>query len=74
MTTADLEKAVLHLPLEERAHLAQRLLESLDPPSESEVQQMWFEAARRRADEIDQGKVQLVSAEELEQKVQSLFK
>jgi putative addiction module component (TIGR02574 family) len=74
MTTADLEEAVLHLTLEERAHLAQRLLESLDLPSESEVQRMWFEEARRRADEIDQGKVQLVSAEELEQKVQSLFR
>jgi putative addiction module component (TIGR02574 family) len=74
MSTADLEEAVLHLPLEERAHLAQRLLESLDQPSESEVQQMWFQEVQRRADEIDQGKVQLVSAEELEQKVQSLFK
>src|SRR5262249_59181650 len=74
MTTADLEEAVLHLPLEERAHLAQRLLESLDQPSGEEVQQMWLQEARRRAEEIDQGKGQLVSAEELEQRVQSLFK
>ena len=74
MTTADLEEAALHLPIEERAHLAQKLLESLDQPAESEIQQMWLEEARRRADEIDEGRVQLVSAEELEQRVQSLFK
>jgi len=74
MTTADLEEAVLHLPLAERAHLAQKLLESLDQPSESEARQMWFQEAQRRADEIDQGTVQLLSAEELEQGVQSLFK
>ena len=30
--------------------------------------------ARRRADEIDQGKVQMVSGEELERQVQELFK
>ena len=74
MTTADLEKAALHLSIEERAHLAQKLLESLDQPAESEIQQMWLEEARRRAAEIDEGRVQLVSAEELEQRVQSLFK
>jgi putative addiction module component (TIGR02574 family) len=74
MTTADLEEAVLDLPLEDRAHLAHRLLESLDQPPKSEVQQMWLQEAQRRANEIDQGKVQLVSAEELEQSVQSLFK
>jgi putative addiction module component (TIGR02574 family) len=74
MTTSDLEEAVLHLPLQERAQLAHKLLESLDMPSEDEVRQMWLNEAQRRAAEIDQGKVQLVSSDELEQQVQSLFK
>ena len=74
MTTADLEEAVLHLPMEQRAQLAHKLLESLDLPSEGEVGQMWVREAQRRAEEIDQGKVQLISSEELEQQVQSLFK
>lgn len=74
MSTADIEEAALHLPLQERAQLAQRLLESLDEPAQGEAKQRWLDEARRRADEIDQGGVQLVSAEEFEQQVQSLFK
>lgn len=74
MTTNELEDAVLHLPLPERAQLAQKLLESLDHPSESEARQLWLNEAQRRAEEIDQGKVRLVSAEELEQRAQALYK
>jgi len=74
MTTADLEEAALHLPVQERAQLAHKLLESLDLPAEGEAGQMWVLEAQRRAEEIDQGKVQLISSEELEQQVQSLFK
>jgi hypothetical protein len=46
----------------------------LDPSPEGDVRQMWLQEAQRRADEIDLGKVQLISSEELEQQVQSLFK
>jgi putative addiction module component (TIGR02574 family) len=74
MTTRELEEAVLHLPLPERAQLAQKLLESLDIPSEQEARQLWLREAQRRAEEIDQGKVQLVTAEELEQQVGALYK
>jgi len=74
MSTAELEKAVLHLPLQERAHLAQRLLESLDRLPEAEARQLWFLEAQRRADEVDQDKVQLVSGDELEKQAQALFK
>ncbi len=73
-STADLEKAVLHLPLQDRAHLAQRLLASLDQLPADEARQLWLVEAQRRADEIDQGKVLLVSGEELENQVQALFK
>jgi putative addiction module component (TIGR02574 family) len=74
MLTPDLERALLHLSLQDRAHLAQVLLESLDQLPEQEVRQLWIEEARRRAEEIDQGKVQTVSGEELERQVQELFR
>lgn len=74
MNTTELEDAVLHLPIEHRAYLAEKLLESLDQPSESEVQQMWLLEADRRAQEIDEGRVNLVSSEELEQKIQAVLK
>lgn len=74
MLTPELEQALLHLPMQDRAHLAQVLLESLDQLPEQEVRQLWVEEARRRAEEIDQGKVQMVSGEDLERQVQELFK
>jgi putative addiction module component (TIGR02574 family) len=64
----------LELSLQERAKLAQRLLESLDEVSASEAEQLWLDAADRRAEEIDQGTVRLVTAEELESRVQALLK
>jgi putative addiction module component (TIGR02574 family) len=74
MLSPDLERSLLHLPMQDRARLAQILLESLDQLPQQEVRQLWIEEARRRAEEIDQGKVQMVSGEELERQVQELFK
>ncbi|HWY24577.1 MAG TPA: hypothetical protein VNX47_06640 [Nevskia sp.] len=48
--------------------------ESLEHPSEREARQMWLREAQRRAEEIDHCNVQLVSAEELEQQVEALYK
>jgi hypothetical protein len=74
MLTPDLERSLLQLPLQDRAHLAQVLLESLDRLPEAEVRRLWSEEARRRAEEIDRGEVQTVSGEELERQVHELFK
>jgi putative addiction module component (TIGR02574 family) len=66
-----LEKQVLELPVEERAKLAHRLIESLDELSEEEAEKLWLAEAERRAREIDTGKVKPVSAEELERRVRA---
>lgn len=74
MTTTAIEQTVLRLPKQDRAHLVHLLLESLDEVPETEVQQLWLHEAQRRANEIDQGKVQLVSGDQLEEQVQALLK
>ncbi len=74
MNFVTIETEALNLPLQERAKLAQRLLKSLDEVSEAEAEQLWLDVATRRAEEIDQGLVRLVSAEELENRVQALLK
>lgn len=49
MTTFDeVLKAALALPVEERAALANQLLESLEPLDEPEWDRLWGEEARRR--------------------------
>ena len=74
MNTAALKQAVLQLPEQERAQLVHVLLDSLDQPSQAHVEQLWLHEAERRAAEIDQGKVQLVTDEELETQVQALLR
>jgi putative addiction module component (TIGR02574 family) len=74
MTSSTIEQSALSLPKPERAHLVHLLLDSLDAPSGTDIQDIWLSEARRRADDIDAGKVNLVSGEQLERQVQSLFK
>jgi putative addiction module component (TIGR02574 family) len=69
-----IEKEALELPIDKRAKLAQRLLESLDELSEAEAEKLWAQEAARRAREIDEGKVRLVPYEELQRRVRKRFK
>jgi putative addiction module component (TIGR02574 family) len=71
MANKSLLAQTLLLSESDRADLAHRLLESLDDVPPAETEQLWAETAVRRASEIDDGKVQLVSAEELEERVAS---
>lgn len=73
MTLEAIEKEALDLPLPERARLAEKLLSSLDNLSEAEAEQLWFQEAQRRAVEIDQGLVTLVSAVELDIRIQAVL-
>lgn len=74
MTSTAIEQSALSLPKPDRAHLVHLLLASLDAPSETDIQGLWLHEARERADEIDAGNVNLVSGEQLEQQVRTLFK
>ena len=74
MISTSLEQSVLSLPEPDRAQLVHLLLDSLDATSEADIQDIWLREARRRADDIDAGKVNLVSSAELEMQVQRLFK
>ena len=74
MRVTAIEKTVLRLPKSDRAHLVNLLLDSLDEPSETDIQQLWLETSQRRASEIDVGKVGLVSGESLEERVQAILR
>ena len=64
----------LHLPKEERAQLIQKLVLSLDIPSEDELRSDWLLEARRRAEELDSGVVQAVPGDEVMRKARALIK
>jgi putative addiction module component (TIGR02574 family) len=57
-TAEDVESAALRLSREERAHLAGRLVVSLN--EDATVEQAWTEEIRRRVDELRSGAIQTI--------------
>ena len=74
MISTTIEQSALSLPIQDRAHLVHLLLDSLDEPNDANIQQIWLKEAQKRANEIDSGKVALVSGDDLNIQVQALFK
>lgn len=64
----------LALPVELRAELAEKLLESLNPKSNSETDKLWEEEVDRRIKEVESGEVELLSEEEVGNEIQKWFK
>jgi putative addiction module component (TIGR02574 family) len=58
----DIEAAALQLAPSERAHLAERLLVSLD--EDDEILAAWVDEAERRADAFDRGEIETVDFDE----------
>jgi putative addiction module component (TIGR02574 family) len=74
MNLQEIEREALHLSEEERAELAQKLLLSLDTPTEAEIAEDWLGEADRRARELDAGLVEAIPAEEVRRKAMSLLR
>ena len=58
-----LEKA-MHLPVLERAAVAEKLLSSLDTPDPA-IDKVWAEEAEARIDAYESGKMETVAAEDV---------
>ena len=67
----DLVAEVLELPLDARADLASRLLDSLDDLSEEETDQLWAAEAERRYAAYQAGTMKAVPADEVFSRLRS---
>ncbi|MGI6407924.1 MAG: addiction module protein [Gammaproteobacteria bacterium] len=65
MNLQRIEDEALHLPRVERIKLIQRLVLSLESPSEQGLSSDWLIEARRRAEELDSGAVEAVLGEDV---------
>jgi putative addiction module component (TIGR02574 family) len=61
----DIAAEALDLPLNQRAELADRLLESLDDLTEAEAERLWAVEAERRYVDYKAGKIGSVPSEEV---------
>ena len=66
-----LETEALKLGVRSRAHLARKLLESLDPPTETDHERAWYDEAERRERELDEGKTDTIPAREMLRRLRS---
>ncbi len=67
-----LEEALL-LPADERASLVERLLQSLNLPTEAEINRLWIEEAERRVSQLEAGKVELIPGEQVFAKIRAKY-
>ncbi len=65
MDLKELETEAMKLSIEERSALAERLILSVDAPSDVENLGLWVKEAERRVKELREGAVEEVSAEEV---------
>jgi putative addiction module component (TIGR02574 family) len=61
----ELESRALKLPRRERARLAQRLISSLDPYVDANVDKLWLQEADPRLAELKSGKVAGIPVEKV---------
>jgi len=64
MTMEELAAEALTLPSEERALLADRLVESLDAGEANRIDRLWATEAKRRRDEVRAGAVRTIPGDD----------
>ena len=76
MATAlkEIEAKIRSLKPEEKTELLRSLIAELDGPADSDVERAWLEVAKRRNQEIREGKVKTVSGKQVFEKVRSRLK
>ena len=70
----ELTKEVLDLPLDQRAELAEKLLESLDQLTPEELEQVWAAEAERRLKAYREGDSRAVPADRVFKRAQELVR
>jgi putative addiction module component (TIGR02574 family) len=66
-----LEQEVLLLPSDERLALIDKLIASLNLPTQADIDKLWAKEAERRIAELDSGKVQGISGEKVFSEIRS---
>lgn len=73
MKTSEIISELANLPIEERALIADSLLQTLNA-TQPEIEQAWLKLAQQRLTEISTGKVQTLAAEAVFEKIDNHLK
>lgn len=64
---------VLSLPVNTRVNLVEKLLRSLNVPTQEEIDELWAREAERRISQIDEGKVKLIPGEQVFSRIREKY-
>ncbi len=67
-----MEEALL-LPLEDRAELVEQLLQSLNIPTQEEIDRLWIEEAEKRVREYEEGKIKSLDGEQVLREIRNKY-
>jgi len=74
VTIEELARLAMSLPREERAHLVDLLMESLDAEEPGPFDQLWLAEAKRRRDDVRSGRVQAIPGDEALRRVRDAIR
>jgi putative addiction module component (TIGR02574 family) len=74
MSYEEIKTSALGLTLKERATLAKELLDTVDSPSEAELEQLWLDEVGKRIERVQRGESKLIPLEEALQRAKALTK
>ena len=74
MSYEEIIAAALALPPEVRTRLTQQLIQSLDAEEQARIDELWLEEAEKRDREIEDGKVTVISGEEVMERMRLRYK
>ena len=72
MTTREIIEQIAALPVEERAAVADGILQTLNTP-DPEIDSKWLAEAQRRLKEVQDGEIEPVTADEVRRQIQDRF-
>ncbi len=64
----------LSLPANDRIGLVERLLSSLNLPTQPEIDKLWADEAERRVTQIDNGEVEVVPGESVFERIRQRYR
>jgi len=71
MKTKDLIAEISDLPFEQRARIADQILQSLNAP-DPDIESAWIQEVEKRVEEYEKGKVELIPAREVFKKLKDI--
>jgi hypothetical protein len=74
LTVQQLETELFNLDLNTRAHMAEKLILSIDAPNEAENLKLWVEEAERRLTDLHSGKAREYPVDEVLQSVRAALR